>query len=205
MKKLIPLLYFLLFTATAFSQDVLELIAIQTCECLEDIPDTLDLDAFNMQLGLCMIEAAMPYEKELRKEYKIRLENIDRDGEQLGRMVGIKLVSVCPEGLQKISRMQPKEEEEYEIEAPVLSVMGDVVSVDDSGFVVFSIKESSGKISKFYWLTLISSDDELIYNYQDLLGRVVNVTYEQMDFFDPKIKEYRSYNIIHELIVMEEL
>jgi len=205
MKKLSVTFLFLISVAVLYSQDVLELIAEKTCECLETIPDTLDQDAFNVKLGLCMIEAAMPYEKELRKTYGIRLENIDTEGERLGRMVGLKLVSICPEGVEKIGKIQRGEvAEEPEEAVVILSVMGEVIAIDDSDFVTFSVKESTGKISKYFWMTLINGDDQIIYNYSSLLGRVVNITFERQEFFDPRIAEYRPFNIIKELILMEE-
>ncbi len=192
-----------LVLSQAGAQDCLDIIAEKTCECLQDLPDTLDTDQFNLRLGLCMLEAAMPFEKQLRKEYGINLEMIDVEGERLGRIIGLRLATNCPEGLELITRMNS---DEPETEDPVIgSVMGEVLAIDDQAFVVFSIKEQTGRISKYFWLTLITADDQLIYTYPSLVGRTVNISFEQKEFFDPRIAEYRTFNIIRDLVLMEEL
>ncbi|MFZ5941016.1 MAG: hypothetical protein ACOYXB_10635 [Bacteroidota bacterium] len=203
--KRIFLIVLVLFVAVRMeAQDVLDQIASKACECLSAVPDTLDMESFNLRMGLCILEAAMPFEKQLKKEYGINMEKIDVEGERLGRLIGLRLATNCPEGLEKITRMNSSAEEETEVQPEYSSVMGEVVAIDDSGFVVFTIKDSSGKIAKYYWLTLITVDDAILYDYSSLMKRTVNITYERFDFFDPRISEYRSFNVIKELLLMNE-
>jgi hypothetical protein len=39
-------------STVGFSQDYMEDIAIKSCECLNTVSDTLDIDRFNLDLGL---------------------------------------------------------------------------------------------------------------------------------------------------------
>jgi hypothetical protein len=65
--------------------------------------------------------------------------------------------------------------------------------------VVFSLKDDFGRIFKFYWLSFIKSDLELTNNYNSLLGKTIKLTYNKKDFFDPKISEYRQFNVISKI------
>ncbi len=77
-KTLITLFVFI--STIAISQDYLDDIAIKSCECLSNIADTLSSDQYNLELGLCMIEASSPYAKQLKKDYRIDLNKIDKHG-----------------------------------------------------------------------------------------------------------------------------
>lgn len=57
-------LFIIFSTSSFFAQDYLTKITYQSCECLSSIEDTKDKDQFNLELGLCIIDASMPYKKE---------------------------------------------------------------------------------------------------------------------------------------------
>lgn len=78
-------------TSSIFAQDYLTKINYESCEFLSAIEETEDRDQFNLELGLCIIEASMPYKKELKKDHNIDLENINEDGTRLGELIGIKM------------------------------------------------------------------------------------------------------------------
>jgi len=190
----------LLFTATlGFSQNYMEEIAIKACDCLNKVSDTLEKDRFNMELGLCMIEAASPYKKQLLKDYKIDLNKIDQQGEELGKLIGFKMGSVCPEGLIKIVNKVNKTEDNKPIENVI---EGQLTSVIGEKFIEFSIKDFLGKVSKYYWLTFIESDIDLINDYKTLIDKNVRITFLTQDFFDARIGEYRPFNIIQKIEII---
>ena len=66
--KSILITLFLAFSFTAFSQDYMDKIALEVCDCIDNVSDSVPTDQFNMELGLCMLEASMPYKKQLKKE-----------------------------------------------------------------------------------------------------------------------------------------
>ncbi|MBA4053558.1 MAG: hypothetical protein C0490_02495, partial [Marivirga sp.] len=98
--KYIPVFFFcFLFIADVFSQEYMDKIVVQSCECLGKVSEDLEGQQYNVELGLCMIEASMPYKKQLRKDYDINLDQIENEGEKLGRIIGLKMVAVCPTAL----------------------------------------------------------------------------------------------------------
>ncbi len=114
MKSILTTL-FVAIAFMAFSQDYMDKIAIASCECIDNVSDTIPTDQFNMELGLCMLEASMPYKKQLKKDHGINFDKIESQGEKLGRLIGIKLASTCPNTLM---RMVKKVNPELEFEDP---------------------------------------------------------------------------------------
>lgn len=64
---------------------------------------------------------------------------------------------------------------------------------------VVNIKDESGKTNKFYWLTYVESGIDVADRYDSMVGTSVALSYRSEEFFDPKIKEYRSFSIIEKL------
>lgn len=209
MKKFVLVIVALTFSVTSFSQKYMDDIAEKACGCLHSVSDTLATDDFNMKLGLCMIEAATPYQKQLKKDYGIDFNKIDEQGAELGRIIGMRMVSVCPEALVKMASRVKGEESEGVEELEVTDVnentyVGTITQVDNSQFVVFTVKNSEGKLSKFYWFGFISSNTELTADYTNFKGKSVMITFVQKEYFDPRIGEYRMMNIIESMNISGE-
>jgi hypothetical protein len=177
-------------------------IASESCGCLEKISDTVSTERFNMEIGLCMMGAASPYKKRLKKDYDIDFDEIDaKQGEELGRIIGLRMASVCPEGLMKMANRINQEEAAINVSGNV--VTGQVTAINDDKFVEFSIRDEFGKISKYYWLTFIESDIQLSTEFKSLKDKFVQVHFITKEFFDARIGEYRTFNIIEKLIVTD--
>ena len=187
----------------AFSQDYMDKIAQKTCDCLNTIPDTLETDAFNIELGLCMLVAAEPYKKKIKKDYKIDLNKMDEgQGEEFGRIVGMRLAAICPSSLIRVANRRDTKKEE--VMEGGNRVEGKVTAIIDDKFVEFSIKDESGKTSKYYWFTFIKANVNLSSDYKTLLDKEVKITFISQEFFDARINEYRSFNVIQKLNVVED-
>ncbi len=187
---------------TSFAQKYMNDIVDKSCQCVETLPDTLAKDTYNIRFGACMLEATRPYAKQLKKDYGIRLENIDTEAERLGSIIGVKMASRCPNLLLQLTERLNHEDDTEEEEE---TISGIVTKIEEDFFVSFSIKESSGKISKLYWLTYADASVELKESYTYLPGKFVEIKYFKKDFFDPKIKDYRQFSIISELTVNESI
>ena len=61
------------------------------------------------------------------------------------------------------------------------------------------IKNNEGKTNKFYWLTRVDTDFDLELEYKMLKDKEVYVRFMTQEIFDPRINEYRSYNVLLEL------
>jgi len=197
MKRILIFSVLLLMAVTSFSENYMDIIVKKSCECITNIPDTLGKDQFNMKFGLCMLEISMPYKKELKHDYNIDLDNIDaKVGEKLGRIVALKMGNVCPGVLMAVAKKNAAAPEQ-ETNGKVLE--GVVTNIENTNFVVFSIKDNFERIFKFYWFSVIHSDIELTNNYNSLLGKAIKITYDKKDYFDPKISDYRQFNVISKI------
>jgi hypothetical protein len=178
----------------ARSQEYMGALAQQACDCLIALPENLDQETFNMKLGLCMLEKAQPYQKELKRDHGIDLDKIDVEGEKLGRIIGIKMVGYCPDAVLKMS----KRSQEDASASAALTASGQIVKIEDDQFVVLHLKEKNGKTGRFYWITFVESAIA-IEEYKQLQGQAVSISYSVEEFFDPKTKEYRYYNLISKI------
>lgn len=200
MKQSLILLLLFFSISKGFSQDYMDKIVEKSCDCVNKIPDSLETEKKTLQLGLCLIEAALPYSKQIKKDHKIDLEKLDEHGEQLGQIIALRMMGVCPDALIMISEAAsantPKEEEGEK------SIEGTISRIEDDYFVTYHVKDNAGKITKFYWLTFIESNRDMITQYKSLTGKKVTIIYKNMEFFDPKIGEYRSYQVISKIEVV---
>ena len=198
MKAIKFLAIFLLVTLVSisnnvFSQAYLDVITEKACKKKKKIPDTMKTDELHMKLGICMLDAANPYHKQLKAEYGIDLEKNDDSGEKLGKIVGMKMATKCPTALLKLAH---RSEEDGNTEK---TVRGVITKIESDPFVVFSVKDEQGKTVKFFWFTFIESSADLTSKYKDFIGKTVEITYSNQEFFDPKIEEYRAFSVIFKL------
>jgi len=139
----------------------------------------------------------MPYKKELKRDYNINLDHIDnKEGQKLGTVVALKMGAICPDGLLKVANINKAIPEQ---ETSEKTMEGIVTNIEDTNFVVFSVKDDLGRLFKFYWLQVIQSDTELTNTYNSLLGKTIKLTYDKKEYFDPKITDYRQYNVISKI------
>ena len=192
MKIILTFIFLLYFAFTCHAQKYLDDITNKSCECMNKIDTTKSLD-FSMSAGACMIDASLPYKKQLLKDFQLDLDQIENEGERLGKIIGLKMISVCPEKLIAITKKLKSEEKI----TPVDEIAnGTVVKIEDDLFVILYLKDESGKTSKFFWLTIIHSGIDLMNNYKTLLNQNVKITFQNKEYFDPKIKEYRNFAVI---------
>lgn len=189
-----------LFTLLAFAgglsaQDVLDRVARESCVCLNALDrTTIKGDALQMQLGLCMMKAAAPYEKELRKQYKVDMARLDSEaGERLGELVGMKLVGACPEFLEMITEMQGGNEVVI-TEAPTASVSGTVTGLRDRQFSTVLVKDVSGRTVELMRLEHFPNADML--TGANATGLSATFYYTVRELYDPVAGTYRSTNVL---------
>lgn len=194
--KFTVILSFLLFVSVVtFSQDYMDKIAAESCKCIEDMGEDAPEEGYVEQLGLCMITASQPYQKELKKDYDIDFEQIDKEGERLGRIIGLKMVGVCPKALIDVSK-KVKDKKAGQAGAPVESYSGKIVKVESDVFLVVHVKDEAGKVNKFFWLEFVESNVEISEMSAKLVGKSVDLTFTSRELYDPKTKEYRKFSIV---------
>lgn len=184
-----------------FSQGYLDDLAKQSCECLESIPQDMELNNLNMELGLCMLKAAKPYEKKLKKDHDINLSKIATEGqdvgERLGALIGVGMMAYCPDGMMAIVKMNQQNNEDMKVSDNTTT--GNVNEITKDTFISFAIRTDNGITTKYYWLTPIETDLNLPFDYEKLINSNITVTYTEMEMYDDRIKEYRPFKVINSL------
>ena len=200
MKKIyLPILACLFLSSSYAQEDYLEEIAKKPCECIgaKDFSAYKNKETRDMQLGICLLEAAKDHKDKLLQEHDLNLDNFQANAERFGEVIGLRMALICPNTLMAVSG-------ELESDTPeVLRITGEVREVVESPFVTFTIKDSDGRSSRFYWLDFVSSTYPLQSQYMDLNGKTVKVEYVSRELFDPRIREYRNFNVITAVEVAE--
>ena len=108
------------------------------------------------------------------------------------------MAGACPNSLVKITN-RVKVDEPPPVDE--LSVVGTVTKIEDDLFVVISLKDELGKITKYYWLGFIETANDLTGSYSSLQGKSIRITYINQEYFEPKLKEYRQFPVIKKITI----
>ncbi|SDR01879.1 hypothetical protein SAMN05421664_3135 [Chryseobacterium soldanellicola] len=187
----------LIFTSNfLFSQDYTKKIAKVTCECFTkakaENPNSKNLEA---QLGLCMIKAAEPYSKDLKKDYNIDILN--DESSETGKLMGTWLLKECPDIFMEFVNME--EDKKTDESKPELLINGTITKIEKENFVIFHMIGDNKNLTKFYWVSNIVSNLDLPKEYNSLINKKVSISYYTTEIFDSKINDYRNLNIISSL------
>lgn len=181
--------------AAASAQDYLDTVAGEVCTCVQKVDDNTPGNEVNPKLGVCIVSAMVPYQERVKTDLGIDLNNLASDqasGERLGKVIASRMVLRCPEVLVRISALAERGSA-ANVEAVV---EGAITRVDKEFFVVFSLKDSDGKTIKLYWMSPVSASIDLVNDYEGLVGKTVKVSYRSSEFFDPRVSDYRRFNVI---------
>jgi hypothetical protein len=203
MKYTIALVFFFLFAiVTVSAQDAIDAIATKTCSCLKQMDTTATIEEIEAKLGICMITEAAPYEKELKKKNNIDMSKLDGNtGEELGKLIGTKMLIKCPDQMLKLAGNVLDEKKSAAAPSTTTtttvsgSMTGKVTDVVTNQFVTITVKNSSGPEQKFLWLEYFQGAD-LLKNASELKGKTVVIKYKEKQFYNPSIKDYMNYKVI---------
>lgn len=189
--------YFLLFqllisaSAIAQSDDQLEKIAQGTCDCInQKNTDLTNKSQTEMALGLCILNAA--------KDGGLALDFANTKAmEELGKTVGIRMVTKCPNVFQSFIN----EEESDSAEQEYVDVTGKVRAIEFSDFTTIVLVEDSGKEHRLVWLHYFTGSDAFVDDPKLMIGKSFVVTYSLTEIYTPKQKSYLPYKQISGLEV----
>ncbi len=186
---------FVIYSQETYMNNIVE----KACECLSEIDK--DEDLTDISIGLCVLSEATKYKVELLRDYNIDIENLQNEGEELGKMVGIEMFTACPEQIKRVAMLN---EDNLNDQGSSFQYMeGTIKSITKSDFVIFSVLGNDGKTVKFYWLKFIDSDNDLQNEYESYRGKKVKIRYSIAEFYDPNLAEYRNYNLIESLNILD--
>lgn len=201
MMKNLLLLVSMVLSASFYSQDYKKKIAKSSCDCVKSIKtEGKSNSAITSELGVCMLKAAMPFSKEIKKDYNIDPTADITDGEkmeQLGIKMGILMAEECQEEFLKMA--QYSDDEDGGKESSELLINGTVTKIEKENFIIFHVVGENKILNKIYWIPPVDSNLDLPKEYQTLMNKKVNISYFTMEIFDPKMNEYKTLNIISTL------
>jgi hypothetical protein len=187
MKKTILALLFLFSISQIKAQDVLDSISAHTCDCVTKLDiEKLPKEKLTIELGLCMMQAAQPFEKELKQKYDVDMKKVNKgEGEKLGRLVGLKMASNCPVFTQLITRITSDD--------PVTnSIEGTITELVNEQFITIVLKDEDGRDQKIIWLEYFKNSEKLL---QKGKNKNVTIEYEERELFSPKFNDYIKYKV----------
>lgn len=194
--KTLVILLFCICAAGVNAQDLLDTITVETCGCIEKIDSDLRESERNTRMGLCILEASAPFKDELLVEYNVNLNDLNgKTGKQFGELVGIRMASTCPTTLismtQQVKNNNSKTDDQ--------SVDGTIKALHNGQFYSLEV-ETEKRMHTFLWMDPFDNSHELLQNSKGLEGKKVKITYREQELFDPKINDYRSFNVISGLV-----
>ena len=209
MKKVLFVLLLLLVTKIqAQEESALDKVARETCEYFEGRDEefkTMSANEIIGEFGIKMVELYLENKDAFDKEGLIfDLSKGASEGERLGEMVGLKMVTYCPSFLMVLASNEEVQEIIDEPDAPVrVMTSGKIKKLYGDEINFLEVKGNDGKTQKFVWLTNFEGSDELLSVYDNVKGKKVNVTYENIEFFSPKLKEYITRKKITKIEFLE--
>lgn len=195
MKKIFLLLV-LLCNAVSYSQDVLAVIAKETCQCLEAKKakePNLSAADFKTEVGVCMIKSYTDHMSEFKPSEKV--DFTDEEGmSKLGENVAIKMLQICPDMILELGRSAIDEGKE-EVQKEDAFLLGEVIDVKWEQFVTLQLKDQTGR--NYNFLLLDSFDTApLLTNNEIKKKDKLKVSYTEVELFDSKAKEFRYFKIL---------
>jgi hypothetical protein len=199
MKKSLLAFVFSLFFINANSQDVLDTVAKEVCSCANEKKETLkgaDANKLQMELGMCIISSFSNHEKDLTAKYGNVMET-DGAMEKLGRDVGIKMASVCPDVLMSLAETG-LDDEEASTAQEFTTLEGQVVELKSEQFLTLVVKDNSGRTHSLLLFNFFEGSNLLTENKLKKNDKV-SVDYWEEEFYDAKAKDFRYYKVMQGL------
>ncbi|WP_146169782.1 hypothetical protein [Kordia periserrulae] len=212
MKKIIVLLLALCTTIVVNAQDkdskdaVLEDITKDVCECVSDkVAEGIPRKEIEVQLGLCLINSYGKYRERIEKFMEIAFSDPE-SMEKFGQEIGMKMLTVCPDTFMAFAKDLIEEEvenynPESETNSKVSTVSGEVVKLDNDQFNVLYFKGNNKRTYKLLWQEYFEGQ-ELLLDFKSLKNKNIEVSFEDKEMYDPKLKDYRTYKVLRKIEIV---
>ncbi|MEO7311279.1 MAG: hypothetical protein ABIX01_12830 [Chitinophagaceae bacterium] len=204
MKKIILAIALVTAAPTLYAQatPALDKVTKATCDCVAKQKDNIknETDAQKI-LSVCMMQSAGDKLPALQKELKLKSLNTPAEAQKLGQAVALKLSSECPAFLDIMMRLQGNiQADNSKITSTEKSnFMGEIVAVETEGYTYIHIKNEAGRITKFLWLEYFKGSDAYKQNPKLLLGKKVEIQWQQIEIYNAKLNDYMDAKEIREL------
>ena len=195
MKKILSLLIFLISTIS-YSQDIYDLLAKETCECLS--AKKLDLtnlppNGLQTEFVACFFKSYAAHNSEVDKLEKLDLTDEEKMS-KFGERIAIKMVNHCPDIILALGTAY-NEEQGAGAQEELLTMEGEVVEIKTEQFVTIQVKDKNARIHNFILLNYFETASMFTDN-QIAKKNKITVSYSEIELFDPKVKEFRYFKVI---------
>lgn len=195
-----------LFSQNKSREEVIILIAEDTCDCIKSDPDTFsastDMSKKEVEMGLCLIKSFNE-----RKKLSKSLKKEKVDFEALGEEVGVEMISICGSEFMAIfsgkeldeitddngsddNSVPPppsqKNEDDLQLEAKLVILNNDVLSN-------IIVEDSFGKRHTFLIVEQFEGDNILS---SSNLEKQIRVYYKEANYYDLSEKRYLKKKVI---------
>lgn len=192
--------------ATLRAQDVLDAISRDLCPCLDALNGEMPKDTLTMKIGVCMLQRAMPYQKELKRKHGVDLSRFDHDtGAQLGNLIGTRLVANCPSFVSLAMRLSQENETSASSSKPAVPatplrvVHGTVQEVTPSQFLTITVKTDDGRSYEFLLLDHVANVEQITQEPGKARGFHAKWGYEERELYDPYSRTYKNHRVLRTL------
>jgi hypothetical protein len=198
MKKYIIITILLLVNTLSYSQDYIDIIGKETCECINakkiDVSKSTPLE-LQSALGVCMMTSYSSYREKMSSND--RVEYGDSEGmRKLGESVGVKMLIHCPQVIMAIGGSLDDSKSAVEEKAIVLE--GQFLEIKVNDFVSITVKDLMGRTHNLLLLNHFENA-ELITDKLLKKNEKVAISYKEHEFYDPKSKDFKYYKVIYSL------
>ena len=167
------------------------------CECATK--GEVNKDNIELTIGLCILEAANKYEKDVEKHYGKNIISDEAKMEKLAYNVGAKMGMKCPTIFKYILDNEADQTEGMAEEEEYAMISGKIFDIKSEQFITFSVKETSGK--NHHFILLSNFDNAYLLTDKVLKANDnVDVSYYELEFYDAKLGKFISYSIITDII-----
>ena len=215
MSKYLSLFVFtLIFSLSVNSQDVLQSMAEESCNCMDELDPKSTASEVETKFGLCMVASAGLYMEELESQYDINFsKNPSKAGKKLGELVGMRMINECPGYLtflagqgsfkdaqeERLRKKQKIQEAESVINnssssSGSSSISGKFVRLEKNQFYNLVVEDKSGNTYKLLWLGSFEGSEVLLD--ESKVGQLIEVNYEEEALFNAEHSEYIDQKII---------
>ncbi|GEP51807.1 hypothetical protein FNO01nite_24790 [Flavobacterium noncentrifugens] len=191
--KRVFLAYALLFAIILNAQELMDVMAKESCECV--MAKNLDLknissEKLQLEFGTCVVQSYTTHKEAYDKISKTDFS--DKDSmRKLGQDVALKMFSICPDVLMALANDNASENSTAE--SP--KIEGEISDFVTNEFVTIKVKDKNNRLHNLilldYFDTASLYTDGLIRKKDKVI-----MSYSEVELFDPKSKEFRYYKVI---------
>ncbi|UMY65056.1 MULTISPECIES: hypothetical protein [unclassified Flavobacterium] len=208
MKK--SVIFLLLVAASVTAQSAKKQLTQSVCDCINaektDLTKT-DRQDLERKFGQCFILAYGKLNEKQQQELNVNFDD-SKEAKKFGMTIAVEMASLCPDVLLAVGMNIKDEngsissddgsgavEDGTETEEPDPTMTCKVVELQKGQFVSLLVKDTKGRSHTLLFLWDFGAVS-LITDNQLKKNDNIEVSYSELEFYDPILKDFRTYKVI---------